>query len=427
MKDSMDIKQKISRLLADKRTVEYQFGFTLIEVLIVMSILAVLSTFTVLVLNPAQILAENRDFTRLNDIKVLDNAIKLSKARGSIVDSTFEKIVYISLLDTDNDTAEDCKLDYSDLPTLASGWIYRCAVSKDGSANLRNVNSTGWLPINFNIIPDIQPPLNLLPIDPDNNVNSYYAYGYDLNKKDYAITSIMLSDKYRGGIALTDGGNWNIAYETRPITWKAWDCGDLLTFTYKGGSVTYGTVNSVGGKCWLDRNLGAMQVAVAYDDSVSYGDLFQWGRLDDGHQTRTSGTTAILSATDDPGHGNFITTGFPNNWRNPQNDNLWQGVSGVNNPCPSGWRLPVYSEWDNERASWSEQNYNGAFASPLKLTVAGLRNYSAGFDDVGSIGDYWASDVSGPDNASRLVILAGFATMSSYPRGVGLSVRCIKN
>jgi uncharacterized protein (TIGR02145 family) len=200
-----------------------------------------------------------------------------------------------------------------------------------------------------------------------------------------------------------------------------------VTFTYKGASVTYGTVVS-SGKCWLDRNLGASQVATAYNDSLAYGDLFQWGRLSDGHQTRTSGTTSTLSSTDNPGHSNFILApNSPSDWRSPQNDNLWQGVSGINNPCPSGWRIPTSAEWDAERASWSQQNYNGAFASPLKLTVGGSRFVSDGsLSSVGSTGYYWSSTVSGA-NASYLYFNSGSAGMASYPRAAGYSVRCLKN
>ncbi|PIP46684.1 MAG: hypothetical protein COX15_00065, partial [Candidatus Colwellbacteria bacterium CG23_combo_of_CG06-09_8_20_14_all_42_19] len=124
---------------------------------------------------------------------------------------------------------------------------------------------------------------------------------------------------------------------------SSFSCGDSVTFTYKGSSVTYGTVlNATTGKCWMDRNLGASQVATSSTDSAAYGDLFQWGRLDDSHQTRTSATTSNLSSSNNPGHSNFILApNSPYNGRSPQNDNLWQGVTGTNNPCPSGWRIPT--------------------------------------------------------------------------------------
>ena len=208
-----------------------------------------------------------------------------------------------------------------------------------------------------------------------------------------------------------------------------WVCGDNVTFTYKGSSVTYGTVlNATTGKCWMDRNLGASQVATAYNDSAAYGDLFQWGRLDDGHQTRTSATTSNLSSTDNPGHSNFILApDSPYDWRSPQNNNLWQGVTGTNNPCPSGWRIPTDTELDNERASWSSQDYNGAFASPLKLTAGGYRHYSYGsLADVGSYGRYWSSTVSGT-YARHLYFYGTGASMLSKYRAYGFSVRCVQD
>lgn len=119
-------------------------------------------------------------------------------------------------------------------------------------------------------------------------------------------------------------------------------CDSTVTFTYNDSTVTYSTVVGANGRCWLNRNLGATQVATSSSDTNSYGYLFQWGRLNDGHQVRTSPTTDILSNSDVPGHGNFITVqSYPYNWRSPQNPNLWQGVNGTNNVCPDGYRLPT--------------------------------------------------------------------------------------
>jgi len=216
---------------------------------------------------------------------------------------------------------------------------------------------------------------------------------------------------------------------------RSFTCGDTVTFVYKGSSVTYGTVGH-NGKCWLDRNLGATQVATAFDDSAAYGDLFQWGRLDDGHQTRNSLTTTTLSTSSNPGHGNFIygiidyyDDGIDNpyDWVFPQIESLWQGVSGTNNPCPSGWRIPTEAEWTAERTSWSQNNYNGAFASPLKLTAAGCRNRSsASVGDAGVYGFYWCSAVSVP--YSRVLdFYSGGASMDSSYRASGFSVRCVKD
>jgi len=203
-------------------------------------------------------------------------------------------------------------------------------------------------------------------------------------------------------------------------------CPSSVSFTYKGGSVTYGTVMSQA-ECWLDRNLGASQVATAWNDANAYGDLFEWGRLDDGHQSRDSGLTTTLSSTDDPGHSNYIYGPSPGDWRSPPNDNLWQGVSGINNPCPPGWRLPTSSELAAERASWSTQDAAGAFGSPLKLTAAGCRwYYSAGLYGVGCSGAYWSSDF--PDATHATWMKFGACSSGFWnSRSGGASVRCIKD
>ena len=210
------------------------------------------------------------------------------------------------------------------------------------------------------------------------------------------------------------------------VRFAPWACGNNITFAYSGSLVTYGTV-SHNGMCWMDRNLGASGVATAYNDSNAYGDLFQWGRLADGHQIRTSGTTTTLSGSDNPGNSNFIYgMGSPYDWRSPQNNNLWQGASGVNNPCPSGWGIPTNAEWTAESGSWSSQDYNGAFASPLKLTVGGLRDNNASLGIVGSYGVYWSSTVSGANAYDREFYGSGTST-NGYGRVYGLSVRCVQN
>ncbi len=214
--------------------------------------------------------------------------------------------------------------------------------------------------------------------------------------------------------------------KTINFVFTSFTCGDNVTFIYNGDTVTYGTVMS-SGNCWLDRNLGALQVATSSTDTAAYGDLFQWGRGDDGHQVRTSGTTTTLSNSDTPGHSNFIiVTDNPNDWRSSINDSLWQGVYGINNPCPPGWRIPTEDEWIDERHSWSTDNAAGAFASPLKLTTAGGRQPDDGsVVAVGVLGHYWSNKFIGI-HVNRLMFNGNVGSFSFY-RAVGFSVRCIKD
>jgi uncharacterized protein (TIGR02145 family) len=204
--------------------------------------------------------------------------------------------------------------------------------------------------------------------------------------------------------------------------------------TWVGGTPpTPNVTNPTTGKIWMDRNLGASQVATSSTDANAYGDLYQWGRAADGHESRTSATTSTNATSAVPNDGNawdgfFITEGSsPYDWLTPQDDNLWQGVSGTNNPCPSGYRLPTEAEWEAERTSWSSNNAAGAFASPLKLPVAGARNGSNGsLGNVGSHGYYWSSTVDGT-NSRNLYFYSSYALMGSISRAIGLSVRCLKD
>jgi len=179
----------------------------------------------------------------------------------------------------------------------------------------------------------------------------------------------------------------------------------------------------------MDRNLGASRVAQSSTDYEAYGSLYQWGRGSDGHESRhPCNSTSTLSNSDNPGHGNhIINESSPYDWRNPKNDNLWQGLNGINNPCSSGYRLPTEAEWESERSSWSSNNAAGAFASTLKLPEAGYRYYyHCSTSNVGSVGRYWSATVDGFD-ARGLYFAGSYAGMGAYYRAYGYSVRCIKD
>jgi len=188
--------------------------------------------------------------------------------------------------------------------------------------------------------------------------------------------------------------------------------------------------NPATGRTWMDRNLGASRAATSSTDSQAYGDLYQWGRDADGHQKRNSTTTYTLSSSNQPGHGSFILArNSPYDWRSTQNNNLWQGVNGINNPCPTSYRLPTVAEWEAEYRSWGRRNRNavGAFTSPLKLPLSG--NHSDGSNSlnfVGSVGYYWSGNVDF-FRAWSLVFSSNSANNVSFNRALGFAVRCIKD
>jgi uncharacterized protein (TIGR02145 family) len=186
------------------------------------------------------------------------------------------------------------------------------------------------------------------------------------------------------------------------------------------------------GRTWMDRNLGAGRVATSSYDYSAFGHLYQWGRGADGHQVRNSSTTSVLSTSNSPGHGQFIISqNEPFDWKTISNDQLWQGPNQINNPCPTGFRIPTESEWVQEIQTWSSNNANGAFASVLKLPHTGARDGATGvlFNDVG-VGShtwYWTSNTSG----SRVRFMAvngsgGPVYFYDGNRATAFGVRCIK-
>lgn len=199
-------------------------------------------------------------------------------------------------------------------------------------------------------------------------------------------------------------------------------------FCSSGPTLIVDVVSPATGRIWMDRNLGATRAATSSTDIDSYGDYYQWGRRSDGHQCRNSATTGVLSPTDQPSDGRFITNDKGTfDWRNPPNGDLWQGINGVNNPCPRGYRLPTVSEFEAELLSWNSNNSGGAFNSPLKLPNAGFRHYLGDLRSVGSRGHYWTSSVDNPTFTSGAVSFATTdASVIYFTRALAHSVRCIK-
>jgi hypothetical protein len=201
-----------------------------------------------------------------------------------------------------------------------------------------------------------------------------------------------------------------LSFQNGTPTWKG-------TFSYRN------TVKTATGKIWMDRNLGASQVATSATDALAYGDLYQWGRGSDGHESRTAGEINIASTSDTPGHGDFINQSS-NRWRDPTNLNLWQGVNGINNPCPAGFRLPTKSEWEAEIATWS----GSGFDSPLKLPLGGHQHPTLSTPwQVGGSGSYWSSTPNDGLHSWNLGLGSSTKTMGIAQQGHGFSVRCIKD
>jgi prepilin-type N-terminal cleavage/methylation domain-containing protein len=183
-------------------------GFTLIELLVVIAILAVLAVVVVLTLNPAGILQESRDSTRLSDMADLTNAINLFGADVFTTNALgTANMVYLSVPDpTATSTAGD-QCQGLGLPPLPAAYSYHCA----SASAYRQTNGTGWIPLNFSAA-TFGSPFSVLPVDPTNTTSSGLYYAYMTNGQKYELTSEMESAKYIPLMA-SDGGSYDGLYQ----------------------------------------------------------------------------------------------------------------------------------------------------------------------------------------------------------------------
>jgi hypothetical protein len=219
--------------------------------------------------------------------------------------------------------------------------------------------------------------------------------------------------------------------------------GDLgcVTFNYQGQSVIYTTVRGADGKVWLQQNLGSSRVANAMTDTASYGDLFQWGRWDDGHQLRNSATVSTPSTNAPNGltgiNSYIIGSGTDSWWATNAVSDRWVAENSLSvtsengaDPCKAigqDWKMPSQNDWAQLVSSESINNPASAFASHLKLPAGGYRsNVTGGFTFVDQRGYFWSSDAANSGGKYLYIGTAIANASSGGPRGQGASVRCMK-
>lgn len=182
-----------------------QKGFTLLELIIVIGILAVLGAVSVLVLNPAQLFAQARDTTRIEDLGVMRNALALY-------------VSTISSPDLDGGTNSCSTLCYVQQGTMAVNCGGRHGAKTTTADADRTVDGNGWIPVNLTSVPG-GAPLSVLPIDPTNDAAYFYSYACDNTAKTYELNANMESTRYAAGgtddkeTNTKDGGNNDNIYE----------------------------------------------------------------------------------------------------------------------------------------------------------------------------------------------------------------------
>ena len=168
-------------------------GFTLVELLVVIGILAILTAAVVVVLNPAELLKQSRDAQRLSDFDALRSAISLYLSTASVPSFGATSTAYAMVAGS----------------PACHGLTMSCTTNASTV-----ITGTGWVPINFGELTGVglSSPLSALPTDPTNSGNYYYAGAFDTTNKYYELDSVLESNKYYGRMA-TDGGSSTTVYE----------------------------------------------------------------------------------------------------------------------------------------------------------------------------------------------------------------------
>ncbi len=180
-----------------------RFGFTLFEVLIVFAGAAVLAAVVIVVLNPSEQLRKGRDTRRISDLKTLDRALALMQTENTAFILGNSSTTYVSLPDSTATTTAGTNCATLGLPALPSGYVYACGAS----STYRNVDGTGWVPVNFQGA-SFGSPLSSLPIDPLNTAAGGFYFTY--MKGSWELTAHMESVTYAAGgtkdLETKDGG-----------------------------------------------------------------------------------------------------------------------------------------------------------------------------------------------------------------------------
>jgi bis(5'-nucleosidyl)-tetraphosphatase len=173
------------------------YGFTLIEILIVISMILILFSVTAQIFKPAAYLRKTRDIKRLADLQALDVALKtylttttspnLGPANKGVDEAS--STIFISV-----------PFDKEDVRNQTIVWNSKTYYfSQASSSEYFKNNGQGWLPVNLNILP--YPPLFAYPVDPINSYNKkfFYSYVFKRASSTYEINANLEYENYKQG------------------------------------------------------------------------------------------------------------------------------------------------------------------------------------------------------------------------------------
>lgn len=192
-------------------------GFTYIELLVVLGVIALLLGIFVSVIKVKPYLTKTRDIQRLNDLYALNSALNFYFQNATSVDPDGP---YLDNRGTDEATPTIFvsvpweSFSFPATYTTNSKIYYYYQSNK---SDYQRLDGYGWLPINFFEV--LFTNLSILPIDPVNEASSslYYLYAFRRYPLAYEISSAFESTDFKKGggndKVSTDGGNDDNRFE----------------------------------------------------------------------------------------------------------------------------------------------------------------------------------------------------------------------
>ncbi|MBI2033886.1 MAG: type II secretion system protein [Candidatus Liptonbacteria bacterium] len=187
-------------------------GFTLIELLVVIGIVAIVSAVTLLTLNPAELLKQSRDSNRISDLATLKSAISFYLA----------DVITPDIASSSPYRYGGCYMSADIATSTRCGGFFQLTYFTNVTGTKRDVDGTGWLPVNFNLI-SARSPISNLPVDPVNTSPYYYAYAASTTPTlVYKIVANMESIKFaqngKSDVESRDGGpfDWYLEVGSDP-------------------------------------------------------------------------------------------------------------------------------------------------------------------------------------------------------------------
>ena len=228
--------------------------------------------------------------------------------------------------------------------------------------------------------------------------------------------------------------------------------------------VNHGKGIAIGSTVWAPVNCGYKAATIDGanpDKGFPYGKLYQWGRkYGQGYSADSDSEPKIYSGTVSYQNGQDKSMGeyffmCESDWIKTPDGSMWNSgtedapLKTANDPCPSGWRVPTYSELNvliTDHSDWTTNDgqigyyYSGVLTTtvydthPLGedkpqvfLPAAGYRNGKSGNATNRDFSAYYWSSCPSNNNTSHLLYFDQYnVEMRNYSRGDGYTVRCVQ-